>query len=578
MTVSTRIGLRLKDLCLNERMNPTVLSSKFAKLSALSCLLAASTASAQDACCFTPQYRLQSQTIMQPELVERTRLTYETQYVEEEVKSYRPVLKTRVEEREITVPETVTETSFREERYTIYKPVTETSYREETVTQTRYVNETAEREERVTTYRPVTETQMYQKQYQVQRPVTETQMVQKQYMVQRPVTETQLQTQQVTSYRPVTTVQQQTVDAGGYVPQTTVTPSQLQYGLGWNPRAYYQPGPLGLLAYPRGAATAVPVVTPPQVQTQMVYRPNYVNQQIAQTQYVPEVQQVQRPIQVTRMQSEMVTQNVPVTVQRMQTEVVTQNVPVQTTKMVPQTTVRKVPYIMQRPVTETSTRKVPVQSKRWVAEEVVRKVPVQTNRVVYKTRREPITVKYYEQEEVVHRPVSVPRYQKYQVQQMVPRTVVERVPLSYADPFSPAITSGYSSFHPIVDSVPYSSSYPSSSIITEPGSVISSRPILESEETELEAPYQSDESEPKSTMGKVEFGAPEPDSNSDLPDSDLPDNYDHLFDPQDSDEVEQPELGDREANWKRRGTYGQPASIRNISHRVRWNPTYAREL
>src|SRR6056297_3262798 len=83
----------------------------------------ATSVEAQDGCCFQPAYRLECETVMQPELVERMRVTYETQMVEEEVTSYRPVLKTRVEEREYRVAKPVTETSFREERYTIYKPV-----------------------------------------------------------------------------------------------------------------------------------------------------------------------------------------------------------------------------------------------------------------------------------------------------------------------------------------------------------------------------------------------------------------------------------------------------------------------
>ena len=556
---------------------------------------AGATATGQESCCFEPAYRLECETVMQPEVVQRMRLTYETEMVEEEVTSFRPVLKTRVEEREYRVAKPVTETSFREERYTVYKPVDETSWRDETVTQTRYVQETAEREEKVTTFKPVTETQMYQQRYTVQRPVTETQMYQQQYTVQRPVTETQMRTDTVTSYRPVTTMQTQTVNAGAFVPQTTVTPGSTGVTLGWNPNAYLTPGPLGIFYRRRGAAVAVPVTTPAQVQTQMVYRPNWVQQQVAQTSYVPETQQVQRPVTVTKLQQEVVTQNVPVQVQRMQSEVVTKNVPVQRTRMVPQTTVRKIPYTVQRPITETLTRKVPVQNRRWVAEQQVRKVPVQSTRMVYETRREPITVKYYEQEEVrrkVMRPVTVPKYEPYQVTRMVPKQVVQRLPLSYVDPFSPAIRSGYSSFSPIIESTPApttSYSYPStdypgsSSIVTQPedSSVRSNRISPDDDGVSvLEPPAQSDSSQPQSRLGDVQFGAPERDSAGDMEElEDMFDNsrgLDTLPDPRDSDEIEPPAIDSREAGFRIWRSDRLP--FRSITHRVKWNPTFAREL
>ena len=218
-------------------------------------------ASAQDACCFVPSYRLQCETVMEPQTVQRFRIAYETATVEEEVVSYRPVLKTRTEEREYRVARPVTETSYREERYTIYRPVTETSYRDEQYTQTRYVTETAEREEQVTTYKPVTETQVYQQQYTVQRPVVETEYRQQQYQVQRPVVETQYQTQQQIAYRPVTSVQNQTIDAGGYVAQQVIQPGQVGYGLQYIPRAVQTTGPLGIFSVTCGTQKVAPRLT-----------------------------------------------------------------------------------------------------------------------------------------------------------------------------------------------------------------------------------------------------------------------------------------------------------------------------
>jgi hypothetical protein len=450
-------------------------------------------AQAQEACCFQPSYRLQCETVMEPQTVQRFRIAYETDYVEEEVVSYRPVLRTRTEEREVRVARPVTETSFREERYTIHRPVTETSYRDEEFTQTRMITETSEREEQVTTFRPVVETQMTEQQFMVQRPVVETQFVQQQHQVQRPVVETQFQTQQHVAMRPVTTIQNQTIDAGGFVNQQTVQPGQVNWGLQWVPRAVQTTGPLGIFSVNRGAAVWTPQVTPPTVQNQMVYRPNLVTQQVAQTSFVPEIQQQQVPVQVMRMQTETVTQQVPVQVTRMQSETVTQQVPVQTTRMVPMVETRKVPVTVQRPVTETMTRRVPVQQQRWVAEEQVRRVPVTSTRVEYETRKEPIQVQFYEQERVVQkvrRPVTRQTYVPYTETIMVPRQVVQRTPLTYFDPFAPAIISGHSSLGS-------SSSLATPSTLTPADPVTSGRPAIENgskngEKTEAAKPADND--------------------------------------------------------------------------------------
>ncbi len=404
---------------------------------------------AQEACCFQPAYRLQCETVMEPQTVARYRLEYQTEYEEQEVVSYRPVLKTRTEQRSYRVAKPVTKTSYREERYYVQRPVLETSYRDETVTQTRYVTETAEREEQVTSYRPVTETQYRDEQYSVQRPVTETQYQDQQYTVQRPVTETQYQTQQYTTLRPVTSYRNQVVDAGGYVPQQVVQPGTVQYGLGYQPEAY-RPGPFGFFARRiPGGPVVVPQVTPPTVQTQMAYRPNYITQQVPETTYVPQTVQQQVPVQVQRMQTEVVTQKVPVAVTRMQTETMTRKVPVEVTRYEPVTEVRKIPYQVQKPITETLTRKVPEQKYRWVTEEKVRKVPVTTQEMTYETSSRNVEVPYYEQERVVRR-VRVPKtkavWVRVEEQQMVPKQVVQRIPFGYSDPFAAPIVMGHSSF------------------------------------------------------------------------------------------------------------------------------------
>ena len=524
---------------------------------------------AQDACCFEPTYRLQCETVMEPQVVQRMRLSTQTEYVDEQVTSFRPVLRTRTEQREVKVARPVVETSFREERFTVWKPVVETSFREETVQQTTYVNETAEREEKFTTFKPVVETQFYNQQYAVQRPVTETQFYNQRYAVQRPVTQTMMQTQQVTSLRPVTTMQNQTVDAGGYVAQQTVVPGQVQLQRQFIPRTHATPGPFGLFARVRGTNVVTPTVTAPTVQTQFAYRPNYITQQVARTQMVPQTQSVQVPVQVQRIQTEFVDRQIPVQTTRMQTEMVNRQVPVQTTRMVATTQVRKVPYVVTKPVTQTLTRKVPVQKQRWVTEEKVRKVPVQQTRMVFETKKEPVQVSFYEQEafvQTVRKPVTKQVYVPYNETIMVPRQVVQRTPLSYYDPFSPAIRSGYSSFSPPISSSSIGST------------VINSDPIVS-------APYQSSfapaVTQPMETLGDSVLEGPE--MAEDVPETRMQkieigptEQSEDLFDIEDAQDLPAPELKAPMNSGSGDGTDGTDAT--EAGFRLRWMPRFAREV
>jgi hypothetical protein len=417
---------------------------------------------AQEACCYQPAYRLQCATVMEPEKQITMRPVWESIPEVREVTETRMVRKLRTEEREYTVAKPVTETAYREEEYTVMRPVLETSYEQRSRDVTRMVTETSEREEQYTTYRPVVETTIHQRQYQVQRPVTET----------------AYQTQAYTTLRPVTTYQNQVVDAGGYVPQQVVVPGTVGYGLQWVPRAYQTTGPLGILAVNRGGLFWTPQVTPPTVQTQMAYRPNLINQQVAQTQYVPETVQQQVPVQRTRIE----------------TETVTENVPVQVTKMEPIVETRRVPVTVQRPVTETISEQVPVQKYKYVRETKTRRVPVVSHRIEYETRKEPVQVEYYEPETVT-RQYTVTR----QVQRMVPvettvmvqRPVLQGVPLSYYDGFGAAITSGYSSLRlPVVE-------YPS----TVGSSVLeSSKPAVDPED---ENEDDADDQKPKTVLDNI---------------------------------------------------------------------------
>jgi hypothetical protein len=321
------------------------------------------------------------------------------------------------------------------------------------------------------------------------------------------------------------------------------------------------------------------MMTAPTVQNQLVFQSNPVTQQVAQTSFVNEVQQTQVPVQVMRMQNETVTSQVPVQVMRMQhetvtqqvpvqvtrmvSETVTQQVPVQTTRMVPTVETRRVPVTVQRPVTETLTRQVPVQQTRWVSEEQVRRVPVTSTRIEYETRREPIEVKFYEQERVVQkvrRPVSRQIYVPYTETVMVPRQVVQRTPLSYYDPFSPAIISGYSSFG---DS---STSSAASTVLTPVDATSSGSPSdkVKSEKSDtdsdlgpsvLEGPANAAE-EPKPKLQSVEV-TPLPNGTKEEADSPS----DSAAAPSDIDELKAPVL-----------------DADSASYRIRYRPLFTREI
>jgi len=322
----------------------------------------------------------------------------------------------------------------------------------------------------------------------------------------------------------------------------------------------YSPGPLGLLAYRRpGALAWTPQATPPTVQTQMAYRPNYITQQVAKTSYVPETVQQQVPVQVTRMQNEVVSQRVPIQVTRMQNETVTQKVPVQVQRMEAVTETRKVPYTVQRPVTETSTRKVPVKKYRWVTEEKVRKVPVTTRRMVYETESRPVEVRYYEQEKVVRKvrvPKTVPVWVEYEETRMVPRQVVQRTPLNYYDPFSASMMHGYSAFEG--QAVP-----PEEAVSAAKEPVDGESSVLESSEEGAAADDASaDEAadsdgagkaDPETRLEGVDLGAPQnkpaasENGTSDAADikdiEEAPPAADDANEASDTDPVEQPTLG-----------------------------------
>ena len=112
-------------------------------------------------------------------------------------------------------------------------------------------------------------------------------------------------------------------------------------------------------------------------------------------------------------------------------------------------------------------------------------------------------MKYYEQEAVtrtVMKPVTRQKYVPYTETIMVPKQVVQRVPLSYTDPFGAAVVSGYSSF-----GTPEKTATPA--IETAPSLGNS---ILQPNPTVAPAP----EDAPRTRMQKIEIGKPTSESSS----------------------------------------------------------------
>lgn len=450
------------------------------------CLLSTHTVQAQ-VCC--PTYSTQSQTILEPQIEQRLRVVYDTEYVEEQVVTNRLVPKTRMEVREYQVSRPVVETSTVEERYTVLRPVTRREMVDQSYDETSYVTETAEREESYTTYHPVTETQ-----YQTQN-----------YVVQRPVVETQYQTQQYTTYQPVTSYQTAVVDQGQYYVQQYQQPGDTRYGLRFVPGGYSADA-YGGAAFRRGGLGWVPYTSQGSSFAQLQYRPNPVQVAVPQTTLMPQVQQQQVPVQVTRMESEVVQQQVPYNVTRMEATQQT----------------RKIPYTVQRPVTRRVERQVPVDRTEMVEQEMIRPKTVQRTSYKLETITKEVPVQFYETEAIsttVRVPRRVPRWEAYNVTRMVPRTVQSPVVLSYSDPYSVPLSMGHSSWMPAIGStvVPSAAITPTPAV-SEKTTYGPSRPA-ESSASDATDPTDS----PMRSLRKVETTSPEEVKNDSNPaELDLP--------------------------------------------------------
>ena len=232
---------------------------------------------------------------------------------------------------------------------------------------------------------------------------------------------------------------------------------------------------------------------------------------------------------------------------------------------------------------------MPVQQQRWVSEEQVRRVPVVNTRIEYESRREPVQIQYVEQERVVQkvrRPVTRKVYVPYTETIMVPKQVVQRVPLSYYDPFAPAILNGYSSFSaPIVTS---SSPAPT---------VSSSRPAESVDAGSSVLNKSTDASDsPQTRLQKIETTTPGDDKQDDTKQTEQEPASPGDRQPSDTDELEAPAL-DGPANSPSNQTApadkspakepsgdASPATgsavteSQGASYRIKYQPLFVREI
>jgi hypothetical protein len=237
--------------------------------------------------------------------------------------------------------------------------------------------------------------------------------------------------------------------------------------------------------------------------------------------------------------------------------------------MVPTTMVRKVPYVVQRPVVETKTRKVPVTQQRWVTEERVRKVPVRTSKIRYETRKVPQTVQYTEYEEVkrvVRRPVTRQVCEPYSETITVPRQVVTRVPISYYDAFSPAITRGYSTF----SDATVSSAMPVVGEVVEESSSTVVEPVDDDEQMSLK-PAEGFDGKPQTGLKRVESSLSESSQPSE-PQSSSDAGRNNGATENDGVDNQTPQLNQPENNDNGDTDLPAPASVLDAGWKIRWNP------
>ncbi|MFN5323258.1 MAG: hypothetical protein ACK56D_18125 [Planctomycetota bacterium] len=352
-------------------------------------LVSAELLTAQSGCQLVPQ------TILEPQTVTTYRWELQTEYETRPVTVAKPITVTETRERRNVVYKPVQKNRVLEEHYEVMKPITETSFREETIQETVYE----------------TSTEMRLQEFVIEKPVVETQYREEQILVRKPVNQTVLQTENVVTYRPQTVAQTVYLPTNVAVPQVVRQPL-FNNRLQWLPGGYYYDPVTGVPTWQRTGLHWVP--NPPVTQT--VLQPGLVPTQQLETAYVPEVTQTQKPVTMTAWQDSYETRRVPLEVQRTERTVETRQVPVE----------------VRKPVVRTRVEKVPVETVRYEKQNMVRRVPFVETVYEKVEQVEPYDVqvqKWVNETSTIQVPKQVWKRVESQSVQMVPRTVLQSVPL-----------------------------------------------------------------------------------------------------------------------------------------------------
>ncbi|MFK7769631.1 MAG: hypothetical protein AB8B55_20650 [Mariniblastus sp.] len=343
-------------------------------------------------------YKLVPATVYDQKPVTKSRWVNETVKERQKVTSYKMITQTEKRERKQITYKPVRTTSEREERVVEMKPYTETKFRTRKTEETTY--------EEVTDYRD--------EEYTVQKPIIRTEMREERYTVKKPVTQKLVEVKSTTTYKPRVSTGTEYVPTTLTVPQLVATAGGAQRPrMKWLESGYYTDPASGQTVYRRrGLHWVQPTAVVPAAATV----PALIPQQRATVDYVPETVEERTPVEVTRMIEQVETRKVPVDVK----------------EMVERTETRRVPYTRRIPKTIVTTDEIPYTQTRYKEVVTVRKVPyVETTYEKVETF-EPYEVEVSKWVPVV-REVEVPRVKTkrvdYDVMQIVPRTVMMKVPI-----------------------------------------------------------------------------------------------------------------------------------------------------
>ena len=329
----------------------------------------------------------------QPKVV--SGIVNETVMKSEMITTYKPVWTREKRERKTVVMKPIVNTSERVERFLVRRPIVETSYRERQVEETSYETVTEYKEQR----------------YLVEKPIVETQLREEQVVVRKPVTTTVMQSENVTTLKPVTIAETELVADSSIRNDLVLLTGRNR--LRRLPSGYYVDPLTGLTDFRRRGLRWVPdqtLAVQPTLETTLIPR------EVRRTAYAPETVEVRKPVQVTRYVDQVETRKVPVQVATKSRKIETMRIPV---------TVRK-------PVIKIKTERVPFEEVKYREEVYERRIPVTETTYQRVMRVEPYEVevcKWVAETKEVRVPKTVARRVEYSVDQVIPETTWQRVPV-----------------------------------------------------------------------------------------------------------------------------------------------------